>query len=344
MRVLLVENQISPIRALATFFKAEGLIVECTDTGEEALELLRHYPFDLIVLNRAPTDINGTSLISRVRTAGHHTPIIALLGATSPKQRLATLSSGADDVVEHDIDRAELLARMRAILRRSRGYSESVIRCGKLALDHERQDVTLDGEHVHLTQKEFALLQLLMMRKNTVMTKEVILSNLYGGMDEPEIKIIDVFVCKIRSKLAKAGVRNLIQTEWGRGYVVRDISRDDDRTPEPCIPLPHRSGAARTRDCLSNWLSRHIRGDTEIPTYRLFPIAPDGRIADAPVILDAIHDVAALFHGERICDRTHEVWDGARRVGVVFGKPAHDYLADVREAFGASVVSAPMPC
>jgi two-component system, cell cycle response regulator CtrA len=242
MRVLLVENQISPTRALDACFKAEGLVVECTDTGEEALGLLRHYQFDLIVLNRDPADIDGTLLISRLRTAGHHTPIIALLGTTNAKQRLATLSSGADDVVEHDIDRAELLARMRAIMRRSRGYSESVIRCGKLALDQERQDVTVAGNHVHLSNKEFAILQLLMMRKNTVMTKEVILSNLYGGLDEPEIKIIDVFVCKIRSKLAKAGVRNLIQTEWGRGYVVRDISRDDDRTPEPRVPLPIEAG------------------------------------------------------------------------------------------------------
>ena len=239
MRVLLVERQAAQPKALSAFFKVEGLVVEHTDTGEDALWLLRHDQFDMIVLNSDVPDMDGTLLISRVRTAGHHTPVIALLWTASTKQRLAALSAGADDVVECDTDRPELLARMRAVLRRSRGYSQPIIRCGKLALDHERQDVMLDDKHIHLTQKEFALLQLLMMRKNVVMTKEVILSNLYGGMDEPEIKIIDVFVCKIRSKLAKAGVRNLIQTVWGRGYIVRDALRDDDGTSKPCIPQPN---------------------------------------------------------------------------------------------------------
>ncbi len=238
MRVLLVEHHASQSRGLSAFFKAEGLVVECTDTGEDALGLLRHDTFDMLVVSRSLPDMDATQLISRVRAAGHHTPVLAILGSASAKQRLAALSVGADDVVEHDTDRAELLARMRAILRRSRGYSQPIIRRGRLALDQERQDVTLDDKHVHLTHKEFALLQLLMMRKNTVMTKESILSNLYGGMDEPEIKIIDVFVCKIRSKLAKAGVHNLIQTVWGRGYVVRDASRDDDTTPERRIPQP----------------------------------------------------------------------------------------------------------
>jgi two-component system cell cycle response regulator CtrA len=225
-------------KALSAFFKTEGLVVEHADTGEDALGLLRHYQFDLIILGRDVPDMDSTLLISRVRAAGHHTPLLALLGSASAKQRLAALSAGADDVVEPNTDRAELLARMRAIVRRSRGYSQPVIRCGKLALDHERQDVTVEGNHLHLTQKEFALLQLLIMRKNMVMTKEAILSNLYGGMDEPEIKIIDVFVCKIRNKLVKAGVHNLLQTVWGRGYVVRDASRDDDTTPVPGIPQP----------------------------------------------------------------------------------------------------------
>jgi two-component system cell cycle response regulator CtrA len=238
MRVLLVEDQVPQAQAMNAFFKAEGLVVEHTSTSDDAMGLLRHYQFDIIVLSRHVADTDCTPLISRVRSAGHHTPVLALLKAASTKERLAALSAGADDVVELDADRAELLARMRSIMRRSRGYSQPIIRCGRVALNQENQVVTVDDKHLHLTHREFALLQLLMMRKNMVMTKEAILSNLYGGMDEPEIKIIDVFVCKIRSKLAKAGLRNVIQTVWGRGYVVRDASRDDDTTPEPRIPQP----------------------------------------------------------------------------------------------------------
>ena len=238
MRVLIVEIDCPQGRTLNAFFKAEGFVVEHTDSGEDALGLLRHYEFDMIIAGCGVPDMDGTRLISRARAAGHHTPVIAMLALASPKQRLAALSAGADDAVEHDTDRAELLARMRAILRRSRGYSQPVLRRGRLTLDQERQDISIDDKHIHLTGKEFALLHLLMMRKNMVMTKEAILSSLYGGMDEPEVKIIDVFVCKTRAKLAKAGIRNLIETVWGRGYVVRDASRDDEEVITPRVPQP----------------------------------------------------------------------------------------------------------
>lgn len=236
MRVLFVEGYVARAKVLSEFLKVEGVVIECTHTGADALALLRHYAFDLVLLNLVLPDVDGTLLISRLRIAGHHLPVLALVGASSPGQRLAALSAGADDIVEHDTDRTEILARMRAIFRRSRGFSQPAIRCGEVTLHQERQDVTVDGENVHLTHKEFALLQLLMLRRNTVMTKEVILSGLYGGMDEPEVKIIDVYVCKIRSKLAKAGVSNLIETVRGRGYVVREIGRDTDTRSEPCIP------------------------------------------------------------------------------------------------------------
>ena len=237
MRILLVDasNQTNPLRA---FIQSEGVVVEGADTGEEALDLVRHYPFDVVVLNLTLPDMDGITWISRLRLTGHHTPVLALLSSASIKHRLAALSAGADDVVGHDTDPTEILARMRAIFRRSRGFSQPAIQCGQVTLNQEHHEVTVAGRHVHLTQKEFALLQLLMLRKNTIMTKEMILANLYGGLDEPEIKIIDVFICKLRSKLAKAGVTNLIGTVWGRGYVVREEGRDNPSKSQPRIPLP----------------------------------------------------------------------------------------------------------
>ena len=237
MRALFVDasNQTNPLRA---FVQSEGILVEGANTGDEALDLLRHYPFDVVVLDLALPDMEGVTFISRLRLAGHHTPVLALLSAGSIKQRLAALSAGADDVVGHETDRTEILARMRAIFRRSRGFSQPAIQCGQVVLNQEHQEVRVAERCVHFSQKEFALLQLLMLRKNTIMTKEMIFANLYGGMDEPEIKIIDVFVCKIRSKLAKAGVTDLIGTVWGRGYVVREEGRDNHGTLQPRIPQP----------------------------------------------------------------------------------------------------------
>ena len=237
MRILLVDAS-SHTTPLHAFIQSEGVVVEGADTGEETLNLLRHYPFDVVVLDLALPDMDGVTLISRLRLAGHHTPVLALLSSASIKHRLAALSAGADDVVGHETDRTEILARMRAIFRRSRGFSQPAIQCGQVTLNHEHQEVTIAGRHVHLTQKEFSLLQLLMLRKNVVMTKETILANLYGGLDEPEIKIIDVFICKLRSKLAKAGVTDLIGTVWGRGYIVREEGRDNHGTSQPRIPLP----------------------------------------------------------------------------------------------------------
>ncbi|RYY05336.1 MAG: response regulator transcription factor [Alphaproteobacteria bacterium] len=181
--------------------------------------------------------MDGATLISRIRLAKHHTPIIAL-AAASPA-RLRVLAAGADDVVEPEMDRVELIARIRAVVRRSRGFSQSLLRVGDLTLDVDQHEVTANGVRVPFTPREFAILELLVLRRNVIMTKEVILSHLYGGIDEPEIKIIDVFICKIRNKLAKAGLPGIISTVWGRGYTVKDVMPDAPRV------IPHPQPAQR---------------------------------------------------------------------------------------------------
>ena len=119
--------------------------------------------------------------------------------------------------------RDELVARIHAVVRRSKGHSQSVIRTGKLAVNLDAKTVEVDGARVHLTGKEYAMLELLSLRKGTTLTKEMFLNHLYGGMDEPELKIIDVFICKLRKKLSSAcGGENYIEAVWGRGYVLRE--------------------------------------------------------------------------------------------------------------------------
>ena len=194
-----------------------------------------------MLLNMLLPNMTGTSLISQVRLAKHETPIIAI--SDIPQARLKALAAGADDVVERDIDQAELGARIRAIVRRSRGFSQSQLHVGGVVLDVEHHDIVAHGVRVHFTNKEFALLQLLVLRRNMVMTKEAILSHLYGGMDEPEMKIIDVFTCKIRSKLTKAGLPTVISTVWGRGYSVKDTGGEGSvitpMHPQPTQAEPH---------------------------------------------------------------------------------------------------------
>jgi two-component system cell cycle response regulator CtrA len=238
MRVLLIENDVALAKTLDAYFIAQGIAAERTDAGQEALELIRHYDFDLLILSLTLTDIEGSAAIRRIRSAGHSTPILALSSLRNPRARVQAFAAGADDVVDQHVEPSELLARIRAIVRRSRGHSQSSLQIGGVTLDLELHTVVANGVSVSLTAKEFALLQLLMLRKNMVMTKDAILTQLYGGMDEPELKIIDVFVCKIRKKLAAVGLGEFIGTVWGRGYTVRDEAGGRTRPERPIIPEP----------------------------------------------------------------------------------------------------------
>ena len=223
MRVLLVEDDVTAARGVALMLKSSGAVVNHVDTGEEALELARHYDYDIIILDLMLPDIEGFEVVRRLRTNRNDTPILILSGLTRPAAKVKGLSLGADDFITKPFDRAELLARIQAIVRRSKGFSQSTLYIGPLRLNMDSREVTVDDKVVPLTGKEYSILELLVLRKGMVLTKEAFLNHLYGGMDEPEMKIIDVFVCKLRKKLASAsGGENCIETVWGRGYVLRD--------------------------------------------------------------------------------------------------------------------------
>ena len=226
MRVLLVEDDLTAARGITLMLKSSNAVVDHADTGEEALELSRHYDYDIVVLDLMLPDMEGYEVIRRMRLGRNNTPVLVLSGLSRPQAKVKALGMGADDFMTKPFDKAELLARMQAVVRRSKGFSQPTLRIGALLLNLDSREVTVGSNQVHLTGKEYAILELLVLRKGMVLTKEAFLNHLYGGMDEPEMKIIDVFICKLRKKLAIAGADNLIGTVWGRGYMIRDPAQD----------------------------------------------------------------------------------------------------------------------
>lgn len=221
MRVLLVEDDLIAARGIALMLRGGGAVVDQADTGEEALELARHYDYDIVVLDLMLPDIEGYEVVRRMRAARVETPVLILSGLNRPAAKVKGLGAGADDYITKPFDQAELLARLQAVVRRSKGFSQPVLHAGNVKLNLDSREVTVGGQVVHLTGKEYAILELMVLRKGMVLTKDAFLNHLYGGIDEPEMKIIDVFVCKLRKKLVLAGAGNLIGTVWGRGYVIR---------------------------------------------------------------------------------------------------------------------------
>jgi two-component system cell cycle response regulator CtrA len=194
MRVLLIEDDSATAQSIELMLKSEGFNVYTTDLGEEGVDLGKIYDYDLI--------LSGTSEIDT---------------------KVKTFSGGADDYMTKPFHKDELVARIHAVVRRSKGHAQSVIRTGDITVNLDAKTVEVNGARVHLTGKEYQMLELLSLRKGTTLTKEMFLNHLYGGMDEPELKIIDVFICKLRKKLAAATHgKHHIETVWGRGYVLRD--------------------------------------------------------------------------------------------------------------------------
>ena len=223
MRVLLIEDEPTTAKAIETMLTVEGFNVYTTDLGEEGLDLGKLYDYDIILLDLNLPDMHGYDVLKKLRTAKVQTPVLILSGISEMDSKVRSFGFGADDYVTKPFHREELVARIQAVVRRSKGHSQSIIRTGRLAVNLDAKTVEVNGNRVHLTGKEYQMLELLSLRKGTTLTKEMFLNHLYGGMDEPELKIIDVFICKLRKKLdAASGGKSYIETVWGRGYVLRE--------------------------------------------------------------------------------------------------------------------------
>ncbi|WP_040618121.1 response regulator transcription factor CtrA [Roseovarius nubinhibens] len=230
MRVLLVEDDPTTSKSIEMMLSHANLNVYTTSLGEEGVDLARLYDYDLILLDLGLPDMTGHEVLRQLRLARIETPILILSGSDDTDNKIKGFGFGADDYLTKPFHRDELVARIHAIIRRSKGHSQSVIRTGEINVNLDAKTVDVDGKTVHLTGKEYQMLELLSLRKGTTLTKEMFLNHLYGGMDEPELKIIDVFICKLRKKLSQAtGGDNHIETVWGRGYVLRDPESTQNR-------------------------------------------------------------------------------------------------------------------
>ncbi|WP_282609755.1 response regulator transcription factor CtrA [Pelagibius sp. Alg239-R121] len=233
MRVLLVEDDSATAQGIEMMLRSEGYVCDTTDMGEDGLEIGKIYDYDIIILDLMLPDIDGYEVLRRLRAARVRTPILILSGLNGLDDKIKGLGVGADDYLTKPFDKRELIARIQAIVRRSKGHSDSIIQTGKLTVNLDTRTVEVDSQPLHLTGKEYGILELLSLRKGTTLTKEMFLNHLYGGMDEPELKIIDVFVCKLRKKLSAAtGGANYIETVWGRGYVLRDPVGSQETQPQ----------------------------------------------------------------------------------------------------------------
>lgn len=230
MRVLLIEDDTSTSKTLEALLRSEGFVVDSTDLGEDGLEIGKLYEYDIILLDLMLPDMEGYEVLRRLRAAQIKTPILILSGLSDISDKVKGLGFGADDYLTKPFDKIELIARIHAVIRRSHGHSQSTITAGRLVINLQNRTASVEGKPLPLTGKEYAILELLALRKGTTLTKDAFLNHLYGGMDEPELKIIDVFICKLRRKLAEAlNDESCIETVWGRGYVLRDAPE----LPEP---------------------------------------------------------------------------------------------------------------
>lgn len=233
MRILLVEPDTTTSRSLELMMTHGGLHVYGTDRADEAYDLAMLYDYDLIIMEHNLPDGDGLDKVLRkLRNAHVTTPVLIVSSSDDTTSKLRAFGFGADDYMTKPFHRDELLARVQAIIRRSQGHSQAVITTGDIALNLDAKTVEVEGKQVHLTGKEYQMLELLFLRKGTTLTKEMFLNHLYGGMDEPELKIVDVFICKLRKKLQVAGATNVIDTVWGRGYVARDPQATEDSVSE----------------------------------------------------------------------------------------------------------------
>ena len=230
MRILLVEDDTATAKSIEMMLRSEGYVCDTTDLGEDGLEIGKLYDYDIILLDLMLPDIDGYEVLRRLRASQVRTPILILSGLAELDAKIKGLGFGADDYLTKPFDKRELIARIQAIVRRSKGHSDSLIRTGKLTVNLDTRTAEVDSQPLHLTGKEYGILELLSLRKGTTLTKEMFLNHLYGGMDEPELKIIDVFICKLRKKLsASCAGENYIHTVWGRGYVLREPTEEDVR-------------------------------------------------------------------------------------------------------------------
>jgi two-component system cell cycle response regulator CtrA len=233
MKILSFETFINKTDLLTPFLRSRLAIVDETNDSEEVLDLIKFYEYDAILLRFSEERPNEVEIIRKLRLAKVRAPIVAVSRSLTEAARLRILQAGADDLIVNALSHEEVFMKIQNLIRRSRGFQDSSLCIGAVEINMNAKKIFVRGKAVTLTKKEYQIAEILALRKGAVLSKEAILDHLYGGLDEPNPKIIDVFICKIRKKLQLLGVNDFIETNWGRGYMVIDHRPDAAALPVP---------------------------------------------------------------------------------------------------------------
>lgn len=220
MRILLIEDYQPLRRSLEQGLREAGFSVDASADGEEGLWFATSNTYDAIILDLMLPKIDGLTLLERLRASGQRTPVLILTARDSVDDRVRGLDRGADDYLTKPFALAELLARLRAMVRREYTRPDTVLRIGHLALDTAARQVVIGDEVVRLTQREFALLELLARRAGELVTRGDIVEHCYDFASEATSNVIDVYIGYLRKKLERPGKPRLIHTRRGQGYLL----------------------------------------------------------------------------------------------------------------------------
>ncbi|TCZ66717.1 winged helix-turn-helix domain-containing protein [Roseicella aquatilis] len=244
MRIAIASDA-APTTELEAALADLGVICDAAESIAELPSIVAlSGPYDLVLLRVGQPLRKVIPALRDMRRRGMTLPVIvACTGTAAAEEEESVLHAGADDVLFHPFRLSVLHARMQALSRRARGFACAELVCGNVTLDQEQHAVMVDGRRVNLTAREFDFLETLMLHKGVLLTKERFMTRLYADSEAPDSKIVDVFVCKLRRKLAAAGAAEIIRTVWGRGYVVFEptqaaietarLARQDNAEPAP---------------------------------------------------------------------------------------------------------------
>ncbi len=218
MRALVIEDEPELREQVAEALQEAGFAVDVAADGEEGAWMAQEFPLDLAVVDLGLPLKTGMEVIEELRAAGHDYPVLILTARNRWQDKVEGLEAGADDYLAKPFHVEELVARARALIRRSGGWSQSELRSGPVALDTRSQTVTLAGEEVALTAYEYRLLEFLLLHAGEVLSKTTLTDHIYAEDDERDSNVIEVFIRRLRKKLDPDGTLKPIATQRGKGY------------------------------------------------------------------------------------------------------------------------------
>ena len=222
MKILLAEDEVDLNNVVTRYLKKNGYSVNSVLDGEEALDYLEYSEYDLVILDIMMPKVDGFEVIKKLRDKGNHTSVLMLTARDSADDKVKGLDLGADDYIVKPFDFNELMARIRAVVRRKHGNSSNKLVIGDLILDTSEKSVTRAGKQIELTGKEYEVLEYLMQSKNRILSRDQIKEHVWDFDYEGDSNIIDVLIKNIRKKIDIEDGKQIIYTKRGLGYVIKE--------------------------------------------------------------------------------------------------------------------------